>query len=522
MRGFHWREIKDRSTAMGNEIELKFHVAPQDLRNLKAVGGLLGRSRTEETLLSVYFDTPKHKLARNGVSLRVRHNGRERIQNIKSNASQGSFTRGEWEHQISADVPDLHKARGTALAPLLTKKLKRNLGPIFETCIRRTSAPVRRNGSRIEVAFDRGDIRAGRRSAAVSEIELELKHGEKKALFKLAREMTRHVPATLALKSKSERGYELMEGKQLRAARAEPIKLQHDLSTAEAFRFIVRSTLRHITANEPIVRRAEPEGVHQMRVGLRRLRAAISLFSNLVDDRQTERIKSELKWLTGELAPARDLDVYQKDEIGPLLGTSPAKRQLRRLKDEVASRRAAAFKRAKTAVETARYRTLLLDTLQWLEVGSWATRSRRYGVHPIKRFSEGILRQLTKKVMKKGNRLRKLDPRHRHKLRIAIKKLRYASELFESMYARSKSATRRSDFEACLKDLQDSLGRLNDIRVHQALAPKLVAGRSPKKSSARAFAAGIVTGNEQGQIKPLLSAANKSFRKLAHIPPYWA
>ena len=111
-------------------------------------------------MVSVYFDTPKHKLARNGLSLRVRHNGAKRLQTIKSGGLAGSFRRGEWEHEIKRDVPNLRQARDTALEPLLTKKLKRRLKPVFETHIHRTSVPVRKNGTLIEVALDEGQVRA--------------------------------------------------------------------------------------------------------------------------------------------------------------------------------------------------------------------------------------------------------------------------------------------------------------------------------------------------------------------------
>jgi triphosphatase len=99
------------------------------------------------------------------------------------------------------------------------------------------------------------------------------------------------------------------------------------------------STLRHITANETAVQRSDSEGVHQMRVGLRRLRAAISLFSKLFGDKQTERIKSELHWLRrGELSPARDLDVYERRHTSSL--RTMASR--RRCRTAIAERRAAA------------------------------------------------------------------------------------------------------------------------------------------------------------------------------------
>ena len=102
-------------TIMGTETELKFDVAPQDLRKLKAAPALHQKPAKEENLISVYFDTPKHKLARNGVSLRVRHNGDKRLQTVKSEGSGDSFRRGEWEREIRGNVPNLGKAGGTAL-----------------------------------------------------------------------------------------------------------------------------------------------------------------------------------------------------------------------------------------------------------------------------------------------------------------------------------------------------------------------------------------------------------------------
>jgi inorganic triphosphatase YgiF len=117
------------------ETELKFEVTPRDLRKLRGARVLRRKPLKEEDLVSVYFDTPKHKLARNDVTLRVRHNGHNRLQTIKSGGLASSFRRGEWEHEIKRDVPNLGKARDTALEPLLTKKLKRRLKPVFETFI---------------------------------------------------------------------------------------------------------------------------------------------------------------------------------------------------------------------------------------------------------------------------------------------------------------------------------------------------------------------------------------------------
>ena len=118
-------------------------------------------------------------------------------------------------------------------------------------------------------------------------------------------------------------------------------------------------------------------------------------------------------------------------------------------------------------------------------------------------------------------RARQLDSRQRHKLRIAVKKLRYGSDFFENLFVGRKAGKRLSRFEDRLKDLQDCLGALNDISVNQKLASKLATRRSHAKNRARIFAAGIVTGSDQSEIKPLLTAADEYAAKFAHLRPYW-
>jgi inorganic triphosphatase YgiF len=207
------------------------------------------------------------------------------------------------------------------------------------------------------VALDEGRVRAGRKSAPIVEVELELKRGGASEVFKLARKLSQVVPAKLALRSKAERGYDLVNNKPTQAVHGEEILLQRGMLTADAFRTIGRSILRHIAANEVAIATADSEGVHQMRVGLRRLRAAISLFAPLFGDKQTERLKSELRWLTVKLAAARDLDVYLKSEIHPLRAAAPAKRGMRELEEAIAARRLAAFRKDQVFGASARSST---------------------------------------------------------------------------------------------------------------------------------------------------------------------
>jgi triphosphatase len=290
------------------------------------------------------------------------------------------------------------------------------------------------------------------------------------------------------------------------------------MSTTDAFRAIARSILRDIAANEAAVRKSDSKGVHHMRVGLRRLRAAISVFS--IDDKETERVKAELKWLTGELAPARDLDVYVRKEIEPLRGARLAKRGMKELASALTLRRDVAFRKARTAVESQRYRLLLLNTLQWLETGAWPKQARHRKQRPIERFAADIFARRTKAIRKKTKKIRELDSQQRHKLRIAVKKLRYASDFFGHAFGGRTAKKRLPDFKARLTSLQDRLGALNDIKVHQKLAR--AAGRpAAKTAQAQAFASGVVSGREQSEIEPLLKAADKDARKFSHIRPFW-
>ncbi len=293
------------------EIEIKLALAPANLPDLAKIPLLRRIKPTARSAIqvSVYFDTNKQKLRKSGVMLRVRHEGRHYTQTIKAIGSNGAFERDEWEAEIPDNEPDFDRANGTALEVLLTKKLRRRLKPVFETRVRRTVYPLVNNGHAIELTVDRGMIAAGKRSAPLCEIELELKSGKAADLFDVAHELAQTVPVRLAVKSKSERGYEILDGQQERPVKAAAVDLRVGMSAREAFKAVGLACLNQVINNEPALLKADPEGVHQMRVGLRRLRAAMSLFSVLLRDPQTAAIKTELKWLAGELGPARELEV---------------------------------------------------------------------------------------------------------------------------------------------------------------------------------------------------------------------
>jgi inorganic triphosphatase YgiF len=302
------------------EIEIKLELSPATLPRLKKIPLLrVPKGATRRSAeVSVYFDTDKHKLRKNGLMLRVRRIGNRYIQTIKATGRSGLFERDEWESDLASAQPDLDLARGTALEPLIGRKFRRQLHSVFETRVARTVYPLSSSTGEIEFTVDRGTIAAGDRSAPLCEIELELKRGSQAELFNVARELMQAVPARLEFRSKSQRGYELLDDKGHASVTAERVDLVAGTSTRDGFKAIGRACLRQIVGNGPALLKGDPEGVHQMRVGLRRLRAALSLFADMLPDPQTTAIKTGLQWLQGELGPAREFEVLMKRVVAPV------------------------------------------------------------------------------------------------------------------------------------------------------------------------------------------------------------
>ncbi len=507
------------------EIEIKLELAPANLPDLKKIQLLRRIKPTAQHAkqVSVYFDTNKRKLRKRGVMLRVRHEGRHYTQTIKAIANNGEFERDEWEAEIPQNEPDFDRANGTALEVLLTKKLRRRLKPVFETRVRRTVYPIVKNGHAIELTVDQGMIAAGKRSAPLCEIELELKGGKASDLFAVAHELIEALPARLAVKSKSQRGYEILDGRQESPVKAAAINLRVGMSAREAFKAIGFACLNQVINNEQALLKADPEGVHQMRVGLRRLRAAISLFSVLLRDRQTAAIKTELKWLAGELGPARELEVLVSRVVAPV--KRPRRwRGMPSLSCEIAERRDAALTRAQSAVQSARFRALTIDVAMWLEAGSWTNPPdnlvRDRGDQAIETFASEQLTRRWRKLRRKARALSKLDARSRHKLRIQTKKLRYATEFFGALFTTKRAHKRRTQFMSAVERLQDGLGDLNDIAVHEKRISE-IGVRRRRSNPSRVFAAGLLTGREDARMEATMAATTEAYTNLVEVKPFW-
>ena len=514
------------------EVELKLWVAPEDiiaLRNHPRFTGSL-HNPTHEILDSIYFDSDDLSLRNHGLTLRVRHVGDKCVQTIKStDHGAGFFERSEWEQTIEGDQPDLSRVKDTALGRILIDEVRKPLKPIFETRFERTAYHLNGNGADIVMAIDEGQILATGSSRPVSEIELELKHGSLADLFKVARDIVDIVPAHLEFKSKPDRGYELVENTAVAAETACDPELSAGMSTGRAFTLIGRACLRHLLANVPAMLGRDETALHQMRVALRRLRAAVSLFSAVVGDDRAEAIKTELRWLARELGPARDLDTLLFEVIRPLRKRHANEPGLASIGNMFARKRLKSYRQAHEAVQSARFRTLVLNTVEWVEAGSWSTsedaamRARRE--MPIEIYAAEQLSRRCKRIKQRGAKINELNPEQLHGLRIQVKKARYAIEFFAGLYRGKKSAKQHKKIRSSLTQLQNCLGKANDIVTHKALFADIIASRAKglteEQSRHRAFAAGLIIGDQQAQLGKLLDRARKAHSRFESVKPFW-
>jgi triphosphatase len=423
-------------------------------------------------LVSTYYETDDRALQRKGLSLRVRERDGRFVQSVKSIGRGGTLIRGEWEDVIAGGGPDPHGDQaGRFLKPGIVERLK----PVFRTEVQRETVELSpAPGTRIEAAIDRGEITAPdqKLSLAINEIELELKSGRITDLYDVAQQLIAAAPLRVDFRSKAERGYELAagRGKRAAAARAQPLDLDPQLGGAEAFERIGRYCLDQILRNEAAALAGDPDGVHQMRVGIRRLRAALSAFRKMLPDEERRWASQELQWLADTLGDARNLDVFKSAVVNPARGAIADKRDLQVLTEALHDRRRAAYAAIEEAVRSTRYSMLVLRLLRWFD-----GRASQEGApaedlqQPIGEIAPAMLDRRRRAAERRCRGVAHQSPKQRHELRIALKKLRYTAELFAGLYASPATG----EFTQRLKRLQDDLGSANDVHLGETLLPEL-------------------------------------------------
>ncbi len=475
---------------MNREVELKLEIAPRDAARLRAHPLLEGRQPRIEQQHSVYFDTAKGKLRRNGWALRVRQSGEHYTQTIKrAGDGAGLFDRDEWEAGVPSLIPDAAAAAETPLKDVLGPRQFRKLVPVFRTDVERSTWLVEGGGAEVELVSDCGEIAAGVALEPVHELELELKHGDVAALFDAARQLAEQIPFRLGVLSKAERGFALTDGRQVSAEKAGPVVVDASMSVADAFAAIASACLKHFRMNEKLMAEGHAEALHQARVAMRRLRSALWMFRPAIKDGEFAGVRDALRDFTRQMGTARNLDVF-------LASLKPGDARRRRLGRECRRHYAEIAK----TLESQQFRNFMLTLFAWTHCGEW--REGKRAETTLMDFAIKRLDRLWWAIEGRGAELASLSEDERHRLRIDAKKIRYALEFLHEPLVGVGSGQRK--FAGAAEGLQETLGLINDL------------------VTAGTFGAGSREANAQAdQEAQLLRVTARYLRQMRNVGPYW-
>jgi CHAD domain-containing protein len=279
----------------------------------------------------------------------------------------------------------------------------------------------------------------------------------------------------------------------LPAVFASEVHLPRRCALGDAFEALALSCVEQMAGNYEPAREGSVEGLHQMRVGLRRLRALLHLFQQHLQ--LPPGLKEQMDWLAAQLGQARDWDVLASSTL-PDIGAG------QRL---IAAAVAGAVRQREGLGHTlhgTRAMQLVPALVNWLRAGAWRSSplpgAEKRLKEPAREAAMPLLRQVRQRLRKRSRKLDVADAAARHRVRIAAKKMRYALEFFGSLLPRRR--TRRC--LGALKKVQDLLGGMNDAIVAEGLLAQLVE-RQPDLREEAAFVRGALAGRTAAQLAEL-------------------
>ena len=302
--------------------------------------------------------------------------------------------------------------------------------------------------------------------------------------------------------------------------RALAAALPAKLAAGAAIGAIVRNCLAQIEANAPgLLGDDDPEWIHQMRIGVRRLRACLSLARRAFATVRVEPVRVELRWLAHALGPARDFDVFSTQTLPAFRAAvtrgsdaAPLDPALRALATRAAARRREARVAARAAVASPRFLRLVLAT------GALAAATGvdvpEIDVHalqrPAREFARPLLKRRHRALLELGTDLAHAAPEARHAARLAAKKLRYAAEFFAPLFARKRTRS----YLKSLAALQEELGAWNDAAVAAQLAGELAGPDAPAAAAFSGWAAALGSARA--------AALDKTWQAFSAARPFWS
>lgn len=526
------------------EIELKFLVPQSSLDAIKRQTHI--KSSQTVKLAAHYFDTPNKLLANNGFALRIRKEGDDWVQTIKANGD-GLACRLEHNHILDNQqtteavknntlCPDFSIYANTPIAPLLAKldqtELNNELTCQYITDVERTKRLIKKEDNIIEVAFDTGEIIHGtdnNQRQPIQEVELELLQGDTQFLFDVAKTWSKRYKLNKSTITKAERGGLLLAGRSHnKATKADKrlLTIHPKMKEAEFIRATVHNCLLHIMPNASAIADGSTQSnhVHQLRVGLRRLRTILKFFGKFDTVAQNPEWQAVIKQTFKLLGEYRDREIliHKTQPMLEKLGSPPVAWSM----DEIAIKPI-------DAVQANDFQIVLLELVEFaLSKPSIPATAKKQPI--AKKSIDKVLNKLFKRIVKDSEQFMQLDIDAQHDVRKQLKSLRYICEFVAPVYDTNKPKANKkakkghsskatiastkgnkkesSHFLAYLKPAQNILGKYNDKHVgYQHYLQKT-------HTEANAwFAVGWFLASEQQSMQ----ACANSLASIKNAPKFW-
>ena len=489
------------------EIEIKLSGAPEALAAaFRDCGG--GPARPKRTA-SAYYDTADGRLWSRGFALRLRpaEDGGGEL-TLKREAA-GALGRGEWTARLAAPAADLALLPPGAPRGEIGVVLPEELAPRFATDVARRKTRFETCGAAVEAVLDTGEVAAGGERRPLAELEFELLSGPVAPMLRAARAAAEAHGLRVETRSKAARARALANGAPPPPRKAARPALRAADPPARAFAAAFAAAAAHVAANvAPAAAGADPEGVHQLRVGLRRLRTLLALLpAGALPG--GESLAADARWALRGLGPARDRDVFLAETLPPVMRADPEAPGLARLAERAAGSAREANAGVRRLLDGRRFNLFLIDLLLLAEGEPAVGGDLGAALGP---FAGKALRRRRRKLLAAGRGFETLSDARRHGVRIALKKFRYACDAFQALYPPRAAAP----YLESAARLQDALGRLNDSVVAPRLAGEIAAG-----DAEAALGAAVVRGWYVHRLRAVDGRMVAAWRAFAALPPFW-
>ncbi|TDH63809.1 CHAD domain-containing protein [Dankookia rubra] len=494
----------DAGTA-GLRLALEFALDPAAAGRLSrhpvVAGARGGRTRgTAEEL--IWLDSADGSLAGRGLALEQSQRGLRRMLRIVPEPAQ-PWLPGSPEEMVKAPEKLPDQAEG----PMV---------PIAAFSGRRSLMPLATPEGPVQAVLLTGKLRAVADEAPAARLLLE---GAPEAVLGLATRLAEDLPLLPPRAALAEEGRALARGEAPRARRRGPPDLADAATVEEALLGAIGHLLEVMLHQAPACRPGSgpgwgPEGVHQMRVGLRRLRSVLKVFRPAAGCPALQEFDAGLKALADRLGPARDWDVFLGGLGAKVAEALPGDKRIAALLKAAEAKRQAAYAALRAELDGSGFRRLVLAGLGLLLQRPWRQEAEADRLARLEEslpdFAAALLDKRWHKLCSEGEDIEAHSAEALHEVRLEAKRLRYATELFAPLWP--GKATRR--FQKRLSALQEELGIANDTAVARSLVASLGGG-------VPAWAIGAVEGFATARVADARDRAIGAWDDLMLAEPSW-